>query len=115
MNLYESQLFHANWVSKQKTKVHFVLIHGLGDHSGRYQSLKNYLLDWGADITVFDLYGHGKSVGKRGHIESYSILMDEIDYYLNKITKNSNHPIVLYGHSMGGNIALYYCLKRIQI
>ena len=110
---YKSKLFSSNWKSKQSTKVQILLIHGLGDHSGRYKHLVDHFTKWGADITAFDLYGHGKSIGKRGHISSYSILMDEINYYLDKIKEeNSNQPVILYGHSMGGNIVLNYCLKN---
>ena len=113
MNTYKSKLFSSNWQSKQNTKAQILLIHGLGDHSGRYKHLVEYLTKWGADITAFDLYGHGKSIGKRGHINSYNIIMDEINYYLSKIKQeNSNQPVILYGHSMGGNIVLNFCLKN---
>jgi acylglycerol lipase len=60
-----------------------------------------------------DNRGHGKSEGKRGHTPSLNHLMDDVDLLLKK-TKElfANIPVILYGHSMGGNFAANYVLRR---
>jgi len=60
-----------------------------------------------------DLLGHGKSEGQRGHAESFDEYCDIIDYFLHDlVTRKPEMPVFLYGHSMGGLIALYYALNR---
>lgn len=89
------------------------LVHGIGEHSSRYEDWARLFVDRGYAILSFDYRGHGKSEGKRGHAPSYEDLMKDIDllgersaFYFPKI------PVILYGHSMGGNFVLNYCLRR---
>ncbi len=106
-------LFQQSWKTEQQAKAHLLLIHGLGDHSGRYTHLINFLMTWGANLTAIDLQGHGKSPGKRGHFLSYNSVMDDIDYTLQSLQEeNDGLPTFLYGHSMGGNLVLNFCLRK---
>lgn len=89
-----------------------VLIHGIGDHSGRYvdfiKSFKNNRVAW---ITV-DLPGHGLSSGKRGYFRSNTILFNTITHMLLSSRYHfSDLPVILYGHSMGANICVNYVLR----
>ena len=60
-----------------------------------------------------DHRGHGKSGGKRGQIDSYEEFMQEIDHLLDEAAQRfPGLPRILYGHSLGGNLVLYYALKR---
>lgn len=88
------------------------LVHGLGEHSGRYQNLTNFFVQNELAIVGIDLHGHGKTCGKRGHVSSYDFLMDDISILLNESSKRfPNLPQILYGHSMGGNLVLNYVLR----
>lgn len=88
------------------------LVHGLGDHSGWFKDLFDFFAENNFAILTFDLRGHGKSDGKRGHIPSYEALMRDIDLLLNIAEKKfKGVPIFLYGHSFGGNQVLNYALR----
>lgn len=91
-----------------------VLVHGLGEHSGRYdQSVIPMLLKASLAILTYDNVGHGKSSGKRGHCRSYDSVLDILGQLIGKAEAlHPNAPLFLYGHSMGGNLVLNYVLRR---
>jgi len=90
-----------------------ILVHGLGEHSGRYCThFANFFSNEGYSIHTFDLPGHGQSSGKKGHIKEYDdfdkLLSIGIFYAKNKYP---SLPIFVYGHSLGGLIALEYSIQ----
>lgn len=91
-----------------------VLVHGFGEHSGRYhENVIPALLDCGLAVVTYDNIGHGKSGGKRGHCPSYAALLDILEEVILKAKSFfPGKPLFLYGHSMGGNLALNYALRR---
>lgn len=91
-----------------------ILVHGFGEHSGRYlTNVVPALLDCGLAVVAYDNIGHGKSGGKRGHCPSYAALMDILDEVIIKAEHLfPDKPLFLYGHSMGGNLVLNYALRR---
>jgi alpha-beta hydrolase superfamily lysophospholipase len=90
-----------------------VLIHGMGEHFGRYKHVAEFFAGIGYATVGMDLRGHGKSGGKRGHTPSYNHLMDDIGLLFKKAAELfSGLPVLLYGHSMGGNLAANYALRR---
>lgn len=87
------------------------LIHGLGEHSGRYKHFAQFFTDNGYAVIACDLRGHGKSAGSRGHISNYDVLLTQIDRLLEESSKRfPGEPKFIYGHSMGGNIVLNHAL-----
>lgn len=89
------------------------LVHGIGEHSGRYGHVARALNDAGYAVVAFDLRGHGHSGGPRGHAAEYGLLMADLDLLLQETRRRfSGLPHFLYGHSLGGNLALNYCLRR---
>lgn len=89
------------------------LVHGFGEHTGRYRHLAAHLTGAGYALAAFDLRGHGRSGGQRGHTPSYQVLQDDIDLLLEEARRlYPGLPLFLYGHSMGGNLALNYALRR---
>ncbi|MCL5057093.1 MAG: lysophospholipase [Actinobacteria bacterium] len=89
------------------------LVHGYAEHSARYGHMAAELTRSGFILMTFDLRGHGRSGGKRGHTPSYEAMMDDISLLLDEAARRyPGLPRFLYGHSMGGNLALNYTLRR---
>ena len=88
-------------------------VHGMGEHSRRYDHLTGYWSAHGYASAGFDLRGHGRSQGQRGHTLSYDRLMEDIGLFLDHVGAAwPGLPVVLYGHSMGGNLVLNYAIRR---
>jgi len=90
----------------------FVIVHGLGEHSGRYQHLAARFTPLGATVYAMDQRGHGRSGGKRGHAPSLDALLDDIDAVVLRAREDDGSPVVLIGHSFGGLLAIAYALKH---
>lgn len=107
------KIFSQKWLADGAIKAIFVLVHGLGDHIDRYNHIAEFFNQHHISIYGFDHRGHGKSSGKRGHIGSSQLFMSDIDTLIDTAKKeNPSIPIFLYGHSMGGNMVLYYTLNK---
>ena len=90
----------------------FVMVHGLGEHGGRYQHFAEWFTPLGATIYAQDHRGHGRSGGQRGHTPSLEALLDDIDLVVRQARTDSGSPVVLIGHSLGGLLAIAYALDR---
>ena len=89
------------------------LVHGFGEHSGRYNEWAQKFVQAGYAVTAVDYRGHGKADGKRGHASSMQRLLDDIETLLHLSRQQFPHaPHFLYGHSMGGNLVINYHLRR---
>ncbi len=107
------QLYAQGWGPAGARRGVVCLVHGLGEHSGRYAHVAAALAAAGYTLVAFDLRGHGRSEGVRGHTPSYAALMDDIDEFLAKAAADfPGSPRFLYGHSLGGSLALNYVLRR---
>jgi len=87
-----------------------VLVHGFGEHSGRYHDLTEFLCDRGFSVHAFDLRGHGQSSGLAGHIDRFADYED--DLRLAVASAGESGPLFLIGHSLGGLITLRYLAGR---
>ncbi len=106
-------LFVTEWLPDATPSANILLVHGLGEHCGRYQHVAEFLTAAGVAVFSFDLRGHGKTEGVRGHAPSYDHIMDDIDAYLVRIRERyPSIPLFLYGHSLGGNLVLYHLIHR---
>jgi len=89
------------------------LVHGHGEHVGRYAHVGETFSRAGYALVGFDERGHGKTSGPRGHVPSYDAMMDDIaDFLAMMKTRYPGLPVFLYGHSMGGNQVLNFGLRR---
>ena len=106
-------LFGQSWQPKDRPRAVVCLVHGLGEHRGRYVHVADSLTQAGYTLISFDLRGHGKSEGPRGHTPSYEALIWDISSLLEIVNKQFPQlPSFLYGHSLGGNLVLNYVLRR---
>ena len=104
--------FVRGWEPDAKPKAVIALIHGVGEHTGRYEHVAKAMTDAGYAMVGFDLRGHGKSGGVRGHFPSLDAVMQDIRKFLIFLTERySDIPHFLYGHSLGGLLVLTYALK----
>lgn len=96
---------------RNSVKALMVIVHGLGEHTKRYDEFAQKLAQQGICVYSMDLRGHGKSPGKRGHTSPRNLILKEIDI-LCGIAANDypEIPLFIYGHSMGGNIGMYHRL-----
>jgi len=94
-------------------KAVIAIIHGFGEHGGRYEHMAAALKKQNIATLSVDLHGHGKTEGKRGVCYSYHILMSDVDALLGKAkTLYPDVPLFLFGHSMGGGLVLNNVLRR---
>jgi alpha-beta hydrolase superfamily lysophospholipase len=90
-----------------------ILVHGLGEHIGRYSAWAGDLKQEGIGITGVDLPGHGYSGGRRGDIRGIEVIDEIIGRLLVKAVKTfQDTPLFLYGHSLGGCLVLDYILRN---
>lgn len=108
------QTLHGNLYRPEKAVAVVIIVHGMGEYGRRYErSVIPALLKNGIAVIAYNQFGHGMNSGKKGHHPGYRYLMDSIDNMILKAEKEfPGQPVYLYGHSMGGNVALNYGLRR---
>ncbi len=106
-------LFAQTWEPNDEPKAVVCLVHGLGEHSSRYAHVAEVFTDAGFAMMTFDLRGHGRSGGPRGHFPSPEAVVNDIDILLEQASGRwPGKPRFIYGHSLGGLLVLYYTLVR---
>jgi len=101
------------WEPDAPPRAVVALVHGLGEHCGRYAHVAAAFNQAGYALMAFDLRGHGQSTGQRGYTPSYEALMQDIDRFLAEVEQRfPGRPCFLYGHSLGGGLVLNYVLRR---
>jgi len=78
-----------------------LLVHGLGEHGGRYDRLATTLNNWGWNVVAHDHRGHGRSSGKRGCIDHGAALLEDLALVIDAVRAQIGGSLVLLGHSMG--------------
>lgn len=84
-----------------------LIVHGLGEHAGRYDRLARRLNSWGFAVRGYDHYGHGESGGVRGVLPSETRLLDDLADVIESTYARMDRktPLIVLGHSMGGLVA----------
>jgi len=90
-----------------------LLFHGLGEHSGRYAHVAHALTEAGCAVHALDHRGHGKSEGKRVYVKTYDEFQRDLVQFRAMVTaQHPGVPLVVMGHSMGGNLAMGHVLDH---
>lgn len=106
------ELYAAEWPVENPRAV-IALVHGQGEHIGRYSHLAEWYNQHGIAVLGFDHQGYGQSEGKRGHAKNLEVLLDDIGLLLEKARAiYPGRPLFMYGQSMGGGLALNYTTRR---
>ena len=108
-----SDLYRQSWLPDDTPCATVLLVHGLGEHSGRYEHVAKHLTDRGFAVHTLDHYGHGKSQGQPGYVERFSVYLDGMAALLGEVqAERPDGPLFLIGHSMGGLIAAAFLLSH---
>ncbi|WP_044041472.1 alpha/beta hydrolase [Caballeronia insecticola] len=113
-----ADLFLHRWrpVPEGEPEARIALVHGLGEHAGRYDALALALNAAGIELIAIDLRGHGKSSGARVSVRVFNDYLRDVDVLLEACaaTPPAATPLFLMGHSMGGAVAALYAAERAQ-
>jgi acylglycerol lipase len=108
----QAKIYYQGWLPPGDARAVLLLVHGLGEHSGRYQNVAQFFVPLGYAVYAFDHIGHGKSEGQREYVDRYEEYTSTLDQYYQKVRKwQAGKPIYLVGHSLGGLIAVSYLLE----
>ena len=106
-------IYYQNWLPDGDVKAVLLVVHGLGEHSGRYMNVVNHCVPRGYAVYALDHLGHGKSDGTREYVERFADFTDTLARYYRMVAGwQPGKPVFLVGHSMGGLIATTYLLDH---
>lgn len=93
-----------------------IIVHGLGEHAGRFDALAQRLNEWGFAVRGYDQYGHGESGGVRGSLPTDDRLLIDLADMVDSVAvkKKGQAPIILLGHSLGGLVAARFVMLKIR-
>jgi len=107
------ELYAQSWLPDATPRAVITLVHGVGEHSGRYLNVIEPLVEAGYAVYSFDQRGHGASAGRRVHVGRWTEYRDDLETFLGIVSaKEPGRPVILYGHSMGSLVVLDYLLQK---
>jgi alpha-beta hydrolase superfamily lysophospholipase len=109
----DRNLYYQGWLPANKPRALLLVAHGLAEHSGRYLNLANHFVPQGYVIYSFDYRGHGRSPGLPGYIERFADYINDLHAFGDMVRKkHQDSKFFLFGHSMGGTIAITYAVQH---
>lgn len=107
------EVWTREWMPEQNTRAIVLYVHGLGSHSGRMDHWAERFVRKQIGFIAYDQQGHGKTEGKRGSPKHFSILIEDLRQLMQWIRDEfPDQKVILYGHSMGGNVAINYVISE---
>jgi acylglycerol lipase len=102
-------LYYRAWEA-ENARAGLLIVHGLAEHSGRYVDFARTMADFGFNVYALDLRGHGLSDGRRGHVDRFDLLLQDVDRFRREVRGGcaEDLPLFMLGHSMGGLITARY-------
>lgn len=106
-------IHRRSWRPAGPGRAVMVLVHGMSEHSARYDHVGLFLAATGIAVHALDHRGHGRSGGETGTVESFDHYLDDLSTFMSLVrAEEPQGPLVLLGHSMGGLIVAAYLLER---
>lgn len=102
-------LYYRGWESDTPQGC-LLVVHGLGEYGGRYEEFGRAMAAAGLNTYALDLRGHGLSEGRKGHVDRFDLLLQDVDRFRREIEGGAEGdlPLFVFGHSMGGLITARY-------
>lgn len=111
----EMEIYYQGWLPEDEPKAVLMIVHGLGEHSGRYGNVVEHLVPQGYALYALDHIGHGKSEGDREIVETFADFPHTLKIYYQLVKDwQPGKPIFVLGHSLGGAITCFYLLDHPQ-
>jgi alpha-beta hydrolase superfamily lysophospholipase len=108
-----TNIYYQAWLPAGDVKAVLLVVHGLGEHSGRYMNVVDHFVPLGYAVYALDHIGHGKSDGDREIVAKFDDFTDTLTIYFNMVKDwQKDKPVFLLGHSLGGAIVSYYLLDH---
>jgi acylglycerol lipase len=119
----DSNIYYQCWLPDDQPRAVLLVVHGIGEHGGRYMNVVNYLVPRGYAVYAIDHIGHGKSDGTREYVERFEDYIDTLKVFFDMIRVahpgavpsgkwQPDPPIFMIGHSLGGLIGTVYLLDH---
>lgn len=108
------QLYQQRWLPDSgAARATLAIVHGFGEHSGRYMNIVNRLVPAGYAVYSYDKRGHGRSPGQRGYINRWTDYSEDASAFVHMVSQREpGRPLFLMGHSMGGLTVLEYVARH---
>lgn len=115
LNHRGQSIYYQSWLPESQPQGILLILHGLHEHSGRYQHLASFFTEHGYAVYGLDFPGHGKSEGTRSFINSFDDITRTVFCYLEMIQGwQPETPVYVAGHSMGGLVSAIFLLEHQQ-
>jgi acylglycerol lipase len=109
----ETRIYYQGWLPEGNVRAMLFIVHGLGEHSGRYMNVVNHFVPLGYAVYGLDHLGHGKSEGGREEVQRFEDYTEPLTTFYDMVKGwQVDKPIFILGHSMGGLIAAFYLLEN---
>jgi alpha-beta hydrolase superfamily lysophospholipase len=106
------RLFRRAWMPPTPRRA-LAIVHGFAEHSGRYDHVGAWFSTRDCAVHAYDQRGHGRSDGVRGHVDTFSRLLDDLEAFLDVVRReHPEQPLFLLGHSMGGLVTAALLAER---
>jgi len=107
-------IFATDWASESSGAENggVVIMHGLGEHSGRYLHVARFFVGLGLSVRTYDHRGHGRSGGRRGDVPDNDQVMHDAKLVVDDFSQQFDNPPLLFGHSMGGLFAARFAVEQ---
>jgi len=107
----KTSLYYQGWLPEGEVRAVLIVVHGLAEHSGRYMNLVDCFVPLGYAVYGIDHIGHGRSEGRRLHVDAFSDYTEPLRTYLDMVRCwQPDKPLFLVGHSMGGLIGALHLI-----
>jgi alpha-beta hydrolase superfamily lysophospholipase len=103
----------AQWPASSAARGTVLVVHGLGEHAGRYAWLAVQLNEATWNVAAFDLRGHGRSQGAQGAMPAADSMLKDLAQVIDQVRAQHDGPLVLLGHSMGGLISARFVAEAL--